>query len=90
MTRRVTEREACIARLAPTMSNAEIAERLGISVKTVEGTLARVFRKLRVRSRAELTLEPTGPQLEPNGLLPETTTGGRLDPEAGSTREEQA
>jgi DNA-binding CsgD family transcriptional regulator len=90
VSRRVTEREACVARLAPTMTNAQIAERLGISVKTVEGTLARVFRKLRVASRADLTLEPTGPQLEPNGLLPGTTTGGRLDPEAGSSKEGDA
>ena len=35
-------------------SNREIAERLYLSVKTVEATLTRIYRKLEVRSRTQL------------------------------------
>jgi len=35
-------------------SNREIAARMFLSVKTVEATLTRIYRKLEVRSRAEL------------------------------------
>jgi DNA-binding CsgD family transcriptional regulator len=48
-----TEEE--IARLAATgLTNREIAERAFVSPKTVEGNLARVYRKLGIHSRAEL------------------------------------
>ncbi len=36
-------------------SNREIAARLSLSVKTVEATLTRVYRKLEVRSRTQLS-----------------------------------
>ena len=35
-------------------SNREIAQRLHLSVKTVEGTLTRIYRKIDVRSRTQL------------------------------------
>ena len=35
-------------------SNREIAQRLHLSVKTVEGTLTRIYRKSGVRSRTQL------------------------------------
>ena len=35
-------------------SNREIAQRLHLSVKTVEGTLTRIYRKTGVRSRTQL------------------------------------
>ena len=35
-------------------SNREIAQRLHLSVKTVEGTLTRIYRKIEVRSRTQL------------------------------------
>ena len=35
-------------------TNREIADELFVSVKTVEANVTRIFRKLRVRSRAEL------------------------------------
>jgi DNA-binding CsgD family transcriptional regulator len=36
-------------------SNAEVAKELVISPRTVEWNLSKIYRKLRVRSRAELT-----------------------------------
>jgi DNA-binding NarL/FixJ family response regulator len=36
------------------MTNRDVAAKLFISSKTVEATLARVYRKLGIRSRAEL------------------------------------
>ena len=51
----LTETERRVAELAATgLTNREIADRLFLAVKTVEANLARVYRKLRVRSRAEL------------------------------------
>lgn len=52
----LTAREDEIARLAASgLSNQEIARRLLISVRTVENHLHRVFRKLGVENRAEMT-----------------------------------
>ncbi|MDR2723531.1 MAG: helix-turn-helix transcriptional regulator, partial [Cellulomonadaceae bacterium] len=52
----LTAREDEIARLAASgMSNQEIARRLLISVRTVENHLHRVFRKLGVENRAEMS-----------------------------------
>lgn len=52
---RLTDTEARIARLAGRgASNRQIAERLHLSVKTVEAALTRVYRKLEVRSRTQL------------------------------------
>ncbi|GII97760.1 AAA ATPase-like protein [Sediminihabitans luteus] len=53
----LTERELDVARLVILgMANREVAERLYLSVRTVEVHLGRVFRKLGVRSRVELTV----------------------------------
>ena len=40
--------------VASGMTNRDVAAALFISAKTVEATLARVYRKLDIRSRAEL------------------------------------
>ena len=51
----LTSSELRVAELAATGgTNREIAEALFISPKTVEANLARVYRKLDIRSRAEL------------------------------------
>lgn len=62
---RLTGTEARIAReVAQGASNREIAERVYVSVKTVEATLTRIYRKLDVRSRTQLAalLVPTPPE----------------------------
>jgi len=50
----LTRREREIARLAASLPDLAIAERLGISVRTVQTHLTRVYRKLRVSGRADL------------------------------------
>jgi DNA-binding NarL/FixJ family response regulator len=51
----LTPSEAAVASLAASgLTNKEIATRLFVSPKTVEANLARVYRKLGIRSRAEL------------------------------------
>jgi DNA-binding CsgD family transcriptional regulator len=51
----LTETEQHVAELAASgLSNAEVAERAFVSVKTVEANLTRVYRKLGVRSRVGL------------------------------------
>ncbi len=51
----LTESERRTAELAATgLTNREVAERLFVSPKTVEAALSRVYRKLGIRSRAEL------------------------------------
>ena len=53
----LTESEARVALLAASgLRNREIGDRLGLSEKTVEWNLSRVYRKLRLRSRTELAL----------------------------------
>jgi DNA-binding CsgD family transcriptional regulator len=53
----LTPQESRVAKLAAAgFRNREIAERLGLSAKTVEWTLTRVYRKLGLRSRTELAL----------------------------------
>jgi DNA-binding NarL/FixJ family response regulator len=52
----LTSRERDIARLAASgVSNAEIAQRLGLSVRTVETHLQRAYTKLGIHGRAELS-----------------------------------
>jgi DNA-binding CsgD family transcriptional regulator len=60
---RLTDAEARVAReVARGASNREIAERTYVSIKTVEATLTRIYRKLDVRSRTHLaTLLVPGP-----------------------------
>jgi DNA-binding CsgD family transcriptional regulator len=56
----LTDTEARVAHeVAEGASNREIAERLYLSVKTVEATLTRVYRKLEVRSRTQLARKLT-------------------------------
>ena len=56
----LTETERRVAQLAATgLTNKEIGDRLFLAVKTVEANLARVYRKLGVRSRTEL-----GPRMQ--------------------------
>jgi DNA-binding NarL/FixJ family response regulator len=51
----LTETERLVARLAASgLTNREVADRAFLAVKTVEANLARVYRKLGIRSRAEL------------------------------------
>jgi DNA-binding CsgD family transcriptional regulator len=51
----LTATERAVAELAAEgLTNREIAARLFVSNRTVEATLARVYRKLRIRSRAQL------------------------------------
>jgi DNA-binding NarL/FixJ family response regulator len=51
----LTESEKLVADLAASgLTNRQVAARLFISPKTVEANLARVYRKLGIRSRAEL------------------------------------
>ena len=53
----LAEREARVALLAASgLRNREIGARLGLSEKTVEWNLSRVYRKLRLRSRTELAV----------------------------------
>jgi DNA-binding CsgD family transcriptional regulator len=50
----LTRREREVARLAGALPSREIAVRLGLSVNTVNNTLARVYAKLGVTRRGEL------------------------------------
>ena len=51
----LTETERQVATLAASgLTNREVAARCFLAVKTVEANLARVYRKLGIRSRAEL------------------------------------
>jgi DNA-binding NarL/FixJ family response regulator len=57
---RLTPREELVAHLAAEgLSNREIAQRLGLSEKTVKAHLSSVFAKLGVRRRVELVLRLT-------------------------------
>ena len=46
--------ERVAALVAEGLTNREVADRLFVSVKTVEANLSRVYRKLALRSRADL------------------------------------
>ncbi|MCK2236508.1 MULTISPECIES: AAA family ATPase [unclassified Crossiella] len=62
----LTGLEHRIARLvAGGATNREVAARLNVSGKTVEGALTRIYRKLAVRSRTELALRLPDPAAEP-------------------------
>lgn len=65
--RRLTLQESRVARLvAEGRSDAEIAQRLAISVVEVTADLADIFRKLGLRSRTELALlAPDGSPARP-------------------------
>ena len=56
----LTATEARVARLAASgMTNREIANSAFMSQKTVEANLSRIYRKLGIRSRAELGVKLT-------------------------------
>jgi DNA-binding CsgD family transcriptional regulator len=58
----LTETERLVAKLAASgLSNRDVADRTFLAVKTVEANLARAYRKLGIRSRAEL-----GARMGPN------------------------
>lgn len=64
MRRALTQQEERVARLvADGLRSEEVARALSLSVRTVEAYLARVYRKLGVHSRAELSalLRPSDP-----------------------------
>ena len=55
--RGLSDAEERVARLvADGLTNREIAEALGLSVKTVAWTLTKIYRKAGVRSRTELAI----------------------------------
>ena len=57
----LTENEALAARLAATgLTNREIAAKMFVSRRTVEASLARAYRKLGIRTRAELGAKMAG------------------------------
>jgi DNA-binding NarL/FixJ family response regulator len=57
----LTRREQEVARLAAQgLTNRAIAERLVVSVRTVEGHLEQAYGKLNISSRAELTVALCG------------------------------
>ncbi len=59
----MTPTEHRVAELAGQgLRNAEIANRLYVTPKTVEATLSRVYRKLGVRSRTELAVHLSAPE----------------------------
>jgi DNA-binding NarL/FixJ family response regulator len=59
-------------------SNREIAEALGVDPKAVQRNLSRVYRKLGVHSRAELSVrEVDDAGHQATGSFPITTKGGR-------------
>lgn len=67
----LTEREQEVARLAVAgLSNAEIAARLGNSVRTVENQLQRCYEKLGITSRAELGEKVAGSDVTPRVMPP--------------------
>jgi DNA-binding CsgD family transcriptional regulator len=55
----LTSREREIAYLAITHTNREIAERLRLSVRTVENHLRQVYTKLGIKGRKDLPHHPT-------------------------------
>ena len=71
----LTSTEARIAGLVRDgASNREIAHRLYLSVKTVEATLTRVYRKLGVRSRTQLSSRLPAADPAPTRVFPDSVT----------------
>ncbi|WP_082869775.1 helix-turn-helix domain-containing protein [Deinococcus puniceus] len=56
-----TREQALVSELARGACNKRIASALGITEGTVKVHLSNIFRKLRVKSRAEVMLEVLGP-----------------------------
>jgi ATP/maltotriose-dependent transcriptional regulator MalT len=72
---RLTPSEHCVAELAASgMTNRDVAATLRISPKTVEANLTRVYRKLGIRSRADLSDRMSHVPAEgPTGETPDVT-----------------
>lgn len=71
----LTSTEIRIARLVRDgASNREIANQLYLSVKTVEATLTRVYRKLGVRSRTQLSSRLPAAEVAPTRVFPDSVT----------------
>jgi DNA-binding CsgD family transcriptional regulator len=90
--RELTRQERRVAELAGSGgTNADVARELGLSIKTVEAHLARVFRKLGIRSRAELRARLEGDRplgrstrpAEPSGRLKSTSARANDPAEEG-------
>ena len=86
----LTPTEGRVAELAALeRRNREVAEALGIGVKTVETHLTRVYRKLGVRSRTELAARSherrQGISPRPNGSLREIPLATTTTAEARTT-----
>jgi DNA-binding CsgD family transcriptional regulator len=64
-------------------TNREIAEALGLAVKTVERHLARVYRKLGIRSRNELAARLAGSPVVPAAHEPVAREGREVEPSGG-------
>lgn len=86
---RLSETERRIATLvAAGRTNEEVGERLFLSPKTVEWSLTKIYRKLRVRSRTELAARlASGPSFRGNsGETPgETLSGSSRKAEGGES-----
>jgi len=55
--RPLTQREMLIARLvASGRTNRRIAEHLGLSVRTIDAHISRIYKKVRIHTRAELSV----------------------------------
>jgi len=62
----LTDSEKLVANLAASgLTNRQVAAQLFMSPKTVEANLARVYRKLGIRTRAELGARLAGAEREP-------------------------
>lgn len=65
-------------------TNQEVADELGLRVKTVEWTLTNVYRKLHLRSRTELALKFIG---VPGSSNPGVSLDAEREADRASTRE---
>lgn len=79
----LSRREREVAALATSLSSRQIADRLGLSVYTVNNTLARAFTKLGVGNRGELAAMFGADPLARQGLA---SSCARTAEESGSTR----
>ncbi|KAM9862931.1 hypothetical protein ACI1US_01171 [Leucobacter sp. BZR 635] len=69
----LTPRELEIAPLTATLSNREIADRLTLSVRTVENHIARSMKKLGLSSRTDLSTALSSVAKAASGIAPEAT-----------------
>jgi DNA-binding NarL/FixJ family response regulator len=80
VTETLTNRERQIVEaVARGRTNLEVASELGLSHKTVEWILTRVYRKLGVRSRIELVLRIVDRQSDPRQKDMRGSCGGRRE-----------